>query len=182
MGITDCEGNLFAVFFDCLLHHLSFLCRHFSGAIILLSLDPIDTKKLLSEKRWKMILLYGLFALTLSMVLTALLSRKTPQHRQGHIFIIIFVVLSVIAGAGDVWLVPVVASGQRSLVYPAVLLAVFCAVLMASVLLSVRSTLPMTQAAAHRDAGLDAESTVFGSFIWLATLIFGIAVLRVATM
>jgi hypothetical protein len=126
------------------------------------------------------ILLYLLFALTVSTILTALFAGQAAPHRQGHIFLFFFVLLLIIAGVSDVWLVPIVASEQRSAFYPAVLLTLFCAVLTASVLLSVRSPRPLTQAAAHHDTGLDAESAVFGSLVWLAMLVFGIAVLKTA--
>ncbi len=129
-----------------------------------------------------MILLYVLFALTVSMVLTAVFSRQAAQHRQGHTFIFIFVLLFLMAGMCDLWLVPSIASGQRSLVYPVVLLVVFCAILTASVLLAVSLPRVAAHAAGHRDAGRDAESAAFGSLIWLATLIFGIAALKAAAL
>ncbi len=127
-----------------------------------------------------MILLYLLFALTVSTVFTALFAGQAAPHRQSHTFLFFFILFLLIAGVCDMWLVPVVGSGQRNALYPVALLTVFCAVLTSSVLLSVRSPLPMTQAAEHRDTGLDAESAVFGSIIWLALLIFGIAVLKTA--
>ncbi len=129
-----------------------------------------------------MILLYLLFALTVSTVLTVLFAGQAAPHRQAHAFLFCFALLLLIGGVCDVWLVPIVASGQRSVFYPAVLLAVFCAFLTASVLLSVRAPIPMTPAASQHDTVLDAESAAFGSLVWLAVLIFGIAVLKTAVV
>ncbi len=128
-----------------------------------------------------MVLLYVLFALTASMVLTALFTGQAAQHRQGHAFVFFFTLLIMAAGLVELWLVPVVASGQRSAFYPVVSLAIFCAILAASVILSVRSPRP-ARADTHRDTGLDAESAVFDSLIWLAVLIFGILVLKTAAV
>ncbi len=124
-----------------------------------------------------MVLLYLLFALTVSTVLTAIFAGQAAQHQQGRAFLFFFILLLVIAGACDVWLVPVVAAGRGTIFSPVALLIVFGAVLSASVLLSVRSQHLMAQTAGHRDA-VDAEAAVFDSLIWLAMLIFGIAVLK----
>ena len=128
-----------------------------------------------------MILVYILFALTFSLVLTAVFAGNISQHRQGHTFIFFFILLMLLAGAVDEWLVPVAASEQRSSLFPGVFLAVFAAILAASVILSVRSpSRMMLQAAPQSNPRLDTEAVVFDSIIWLAVLISGIAVLKVA--
>ncbi len=126
-----------------------------------------------------MILVYVLFALTFSLILTAFFAGNIPQHRQGHAFIFFFILSMLLAGAADVWLLPVVASGQRSIL-PAVSLTVFAAILAVSVILSVRPPRRLLQAAPHRDPGLDTEAAVFDSLVWLVVVISGIAVLKAA--
>ena len=128
-----------------------------------------------------MIVVYILFALTFSLILTAFFAGNIPQHRQGHAFIFFFTLLMLLAGAADMWLVPVVAAEQRSSLFAAVFLAVFAAILAASVVLSVRAPRRMMlQTAPQGDPGLAVEAVVFDSIIWLAVLISGIAVLKAA--
>ncbi len=126
-----------------------------------------------------MILVYILFALTFSLILTAFFAGNISQHRQGHAFIFFFIVLMLLAGAGDVWLVPLVASGQRGSLYPGVFLAVFAAILAVSVVFSIRSPRRMVlQTIRRSDPRLDVEAIVFDSIIWLVVMISGIAVLK----
>ncbi len=125
-----------------------------------------------------MVLVYVLFALTVSAILTALFSGTISQHGQGHAFMYFFALLLLLAGAVGVWLAPAIASGQRSGVYPAVLLAVFAAILALSTILSVRSRSALMPAAAERVASLETEAEVFGSLVWLALMISGITILK----
>jgi hypothetical protein len=129
----------------------------------------------------EVILVYILFALTFSLVLTAFFAGNISQHRQGHAFIFFFILLMLLAAAVDVWLVPIAASEQRGSLFPGVFLAVFATILAASVILSVRSPRRMMlQAAPQSNSRLDTEAVVFDSIIWLAVLISGIAVLKAA--
>jgi hypothetical protein len=128
------------------------------------------------------ILLYVVFALTVSTILTALVAGLIPERRWGDAFIAFFVLLVLCAGAADAWLVPVVAAGQRSSVLPVIFLIAFGAMLAASIILMTRSTRPLMQAAIHRENRLEAEAAAFDAVLWLAVLIFGIAVLKAAGM
>ncbi len=127
-----------------------------------------------------MILVYVLFALTGSTVLTALFTGHTTHHRQGHAFMFFFIAFLLLAGVVAAWLAPAVASGQRSVFYPVVFLALFGAILAVSVILSIRSPLPAMKAVAHSDTRLDAEAAAFDFLIWLSVLASGIAVLKAA--
>jgi hypothetical protein len=128
-----------------------------------------------------MVLVYILFALTFSLVLTAFFAGNISQHRQGHAFIFFFILLMLGAGGADAWLVPAIAAGQRNSLFPGAFLAVFAAILAASVILSVRSPRRlMRQAAPHSDPRLDTEAVVFDSIVWLAVVVSGIAVLKAA--
>ncbi len=125
-----------------------------------------------------MILLYLLFALTVSMTLTALFGARIPQHRRGDAFIGFFIVFVLIAWAVDAWFVPAVAVGRNAPWLAVLFLMIFGAILAASAILSVRSSGPLVWAALHHDNRLDAEAAVFDFLLWFAVLIFGITLMR----
>ncbi len=125
-----------------------------------------------------MILLYLLFALTVSMTLTALFGARIPQHRRGDAFIGFFIAIVLIAWAVDAWFVPAVAAGRNAPWLAVLFLMIFGAILAASAILSVRSSGPLVRAALHHDSRLDAEAAAFDFLLWFAVLIFGIALMR----
>ncbi len=125
-----------------------------------------------------MILLYLLFALTVSTTLTALFGARIPQHRRGDAFIEFFIVFMLIAWAMDAWLAPAVATGRSTPWLAVLFLVLFGAILAASAILSVRSFGPLEQAALRHDNRLDAEAAAFDFLLWFAVLIFGIAFIR----
>ncbi len=124
------------------------------------------------------ILLYLLFALTVSTTLTAFFGERIPQHRRGDAFIGFFILLVLIAWAVNAWLVPAVAAGRGTPWLPILFLIIFGAILVTSAILSARSSGPFAQAAVHHDNRLDAEAAAFDFLLWFAVLIFGIAVMR----
>lgn len=129
-----------------------------------------------------MILVYLLFALTVSTVLTALFSARIPQSRKGEIFIGIFVAIMVLAWAADQWLLPELATGL-STSWPLVLtLIIFVTILAVSLSLSVRTPGPLRQAVTNHDSRLDTEAAVFDLLLWLALLIVGITIMRSITL
>lgn len=127
-----------------------------------------------------MILMYMLFALTLSTVLTALGSARIPQNRKGEIFIGFFIALMVLAWAVDTWLLPALATGTRIAWLPIMLLVLFGGIVAASTILSVRTFGPPQRAMVDHDSRLDAEAAVFDLVLWFTLLAGGIAALRSA--
>ncbi len=125
-----------------------------------------------------MVLVYALFALTVSAILTAVFSRTASRHRQGHAFLDFFALLLLLAGTADGWLAPAVSSGPRSGVYPIVFLAVFAAILTVSLILSIRSGNTLKLAEGDRSTRLETEAAVFDSLVWLAMTLSGIAILK----
>ncbi len=125
-----------------------------------------------------MILMYMLFALTTSAILTALISEHIPRRREGEAFIVFFAALMVVAWAVDAWVLPDLARGQIISWLPAVLLIMFGGVFAASTILSVRKSRPLLQAMVNHDNRLDAEAMVFDLILWVALLTVGIIVLR----
>ncbi len=125
-----------------------------------------------------MILLYVLFALTVSTVLTALFGSRVPEQKRGEAFIGFFVLLALVAWAVGEWLVPAVSAGLHAAWLPPLLLVIFAAIFVVSALLSVRSRGPFAWAGVHHDRRLDAEAVAFDLLLWLALLILGISVIR----
>ncbi|HEX9019937.1 MAG TPA: hypothetical protein VF903_01610 [Nitrospirota bacterium] len=127
-----------------------------------------------------MMLVYLLFALTVSTILTALFSARNPQNGKGGAFIGFFVALMLLAWAANAWLLPRLAAGLKISWLPVLALIIFGAVFAASATLSVRPLRPMKMATAGRNNRLDAEAAVFDLFLWFGLLIAGIAVLKSA--
>ncbi len=125
-----------------------------------------------------MILMYLLFALTVSMVLTALISAHIPQNKESEAFIGFFVALMVLALGVDKWLVPVLAAGQKTSLLPVLLLIIFGGIFTASTILTVRSSAPLRQVVASKNNRLDSEAMIFDFILWFALLTVGIAVLK----
>ncbi len=126
-----------------------------------------------------MILVYILFALTFSTILSALFSNRIPESRQGDAFIGFFIGLIALAGAIDKWLLPALAAGYK-VVWPAIAsLIVFGAVLAASVELSVRTPRHVRQPIMiEHDSRFDPEAAGFDLFLWIALVSLGIIVMR----
>jgi hypothetical protein len=125
-----------------------------------------------------MILVYLLFALTVTTVLTAFISARIPQGRKGDIFIGLFVVIMLLAWATDQWLLPSLAAGLRTS-WPLVLtMVVFVTIFAVSLALSVRTPGLLRQAVVNHDSRLDTEAAVFDLLLWLALLIVGITIMR----
>lgn len=126
-----------------------------------------------------MMLVYLIFALTLSSILTALFSTRVQQSREGELFIGFFVAIMALAWAADEWLLPALAAGWKTSWPPVMTLVIFGAVFVASLLLSVRTTHPLGQAViGHGNNRLGAEAAAFDLVLWLAFLLVGIVVMR----
>ena len=126
-----------------------------------------------------MILMYMLFALTVSTILTALFSEYIPQKREGEAFIGFFVALMALAWAADEWLLPALAAGHKESWLPISLVIIFGGFFAASTVLSVRTSGLPHQAIVNHDNRLGgAEAIVFDVILWLALLTVGITVLR----
>jgi hypothetical protein len=125
-----------------------------------------------------MILMYMLFALTVSTILTAIISGHIPQKREGEAFIGFFVAFMMLAWAVDEWLLPALAGGQKISWLPIVLLFMFGGVFAASTILSVRKPGPLRKAVVNYDTRLAPEAMVFDIILWFAFLTTGIIVLR----
>lgn len=125
-----------------------------------------------------MMLVYLLFALTFSSILTALFSTRVQQSREGELFIGFFVASMALAWAADEWLLPALAAGRKASWPPVMSLIIFGAVFVVSLLLSVRTTRPLGQAAIGHDNRLDEEAMAFDLVLWLAFLLVGIIVMR----
>ncbi len=121
-----------------------------------------------------MILVYVLFALTVTAVIIALFSEHIPQNRKGEVYISIFVALMVLTWAADTWLFPALAAGLKT-AWPLVLtLIIFAAIIVVSLALSVRMPGLLRQAVASHGTRLDMEAAVFDLLIWFILLIAGI--------
>ena len=125
-----------------------------------------------------MILVYLLFALTVSSVLTALFSASIPETRKGEAFIGFFAALMVLAWAADAWLLPALAAGLITSWIPLLTLVIFGGVLAASSILSVRTPGPLQHAPVDHDNRLNGEAAIFDLVLWSALLVLGIAVLK----
>jgi hypothetical protein len=125
-----------------------------------------------------MILVYLLFALTVSSVLTALFSASIPENRKGEAFIGFFAALMALAWAADKWLLPALAAGLKTSWTALLTLAIFGGVLAASAILSVRTPGPLQHAAVDHDNRLNGEAAVFDLVLWSAMLVLGLAVLK----
>ena len=125
-----------------------------------------------------MILLYILFALTLSAILTGLLGVKIPEQKRSDTFIIIFVALMLAGWAVVQWFLPIVALKGTGGWVPALLIIIFGAILVLSAVLSARSRGPLVKAAAHHSVREDAEAIGFDIGILVLMAVFGIALLR----
>ena len=125
-----------------------------------------------------MILMYLLFALTFSTVLTALISARIPQRREGEAFIGFFVALMMLAWAAYEWLIPALAVGLKTVLLPVLLLIIFGGILAASTILSVRPSGLLKQTVGSHYNKPDAEAIVFDLLLWVVVLTIGITVLR----
>lgn len=128
-----------------------------------------------------MLLVYLLFALTVSTVLTALFSARIPENRRGDAFIGFFAVLMVLAWAADTWLLPALAAGPGRSWIPIMMLVVFAGVLASSAILSVRTLRSLQHAMARNDGRLNGEAAVFDLVLWAALLVLGMALLKSLT-
>ena len=124
-----------------------------------------------------MILLYILFALTVAMVLTALSARWVPEQRRGDAFILFFIALLLAGGAAVEWQVPAIAAGRGAWA-PLLLLVIFGAVLVVSMLLSISQAGSFARAGGSHNHRQDAEAAAFDIALWLLMLIFGILIMR----
>jgi hypothetical protein len=125
-----------------------------------------------------MVLVYLLFALTVTTILIALFSEHIPQKRKGEVYIGIFVALMVLTWAADAWLFPALAAGLKTM-WPLVLtLVIFAVIIGVSLALSIRMHGPLRQAVADHGSRVDTEAAVFDLIIWSALLIAGIIILR----
>lgn len=125
-----------------------------------------------------MILLYILFALTVAMVLTALSASWVPEQRRGEAFIAFFIALLLVGGTVAKWQVPAIALGRGVTWVSALLLAIFAAILVVSMLLSVRPGRSFAQAGGSHNQRRDVEAVAFDIALWLLMLIFGILIMR----
>ncbi len=127
-----------------------------------------------------MMLVYLLFALTFSTMLTALFSRNSTEERKGGLFIGFFAALMVLAWAADEWLFPALAGGRKITWPPAMMLVTFGALFASSLVLSVRTHRPLRQGTHSLDSRLGAEAAIFDLLLWFALLIAGIVLMRSA--
>ncbi len=124
------------------------------------------------------ILIYILFALTVAMVLTALSARRVPEQRRGEAFIAFFIALLLAGGAAVEWQLPAIAAVRGGAWVPALLLVIFAAILVVSMLLSVRPTGFFARAGESHNHRQDAEAVAFDIALWFLMLIFGILIMR----
>ncbi len=125
-----------------------------------------------------MILVYILFSLTVATILTALCASMIPEQRRGEAFISFFIALLAAAGAVVKWFVPAIAAGRGVAWLPALLLAVFAAILISSAFLSARPGGSFAWAGRPHNNRQDAEAVAFDVLLWVLMLAFGVAVLR----
>ncbi len=126
-----------------------------------------------------MILVYFLIALTFAMILTALVSYRTPINRRGEVFIGIFVSLMVLAWAADEWLMPALAAGLKISWLPVAMVIIFCSVLVLSIVLTARTPRPLRQTIlGGYENRRNVEAEAFDLIIWFAVFFTGISLLR----
>jgi hypothetical protein len=120
-------------------------------------------------------LVYILFALTFSTVLSALFSKHIRKGREGDAFIAFFVALMVLGWAVNEWLFPAFASGLRTPWTAIAALIVFGTVFASSIALSIRTPGRVKQPVMiDHDNRFDAEAAAFDLVLWIALLILGI--------
>ncbi len=126
-----------------------------------------------------MILIYLLFALTFSMVLTALFSSRASENRKALLFIGFFIALLAASWAADVWLLPALAAaGLSRTLLPAAMMILFALMFIASASMTAWGPRLRRQAVLHHDSRLDAEAAVFDLLLWAILLIAGIMLIR----
>jgi hypothetical protein len=125
-----------------------------------------------------MILVYVLFALTVSTVLFALFSPRIPEDRRGEAFIGFFAALMALAWAANTWLLPAMTAGPRRSWVPIMMLVIFAGVLASSAVLSVRTPRPLKHAVVPHEGRLNGEAAVFDLVLWAALLVLGMALLK----
>jgi hypothetical protein len=124
-----------------------------------------------------MILLYLLFALTLSTILTMLFGPKIPEQKRGEAFIVVFTVLMLAAWAIDEWLLPIVGIEGVGTWVPDAAVLIFVAMLIASAAFSTRSRGLMIEARVHHGMRQDSEAIGFDIVLLILLMAFGITVL-----
>lgn len=112
------------------------------------------------------------------MVLTALSAPRIPEQRCGEAFIVFFMVFLLVGGAAVDWQVPAIGPSRGGVWVPALLLVIFAAILVASMLLSVRPGRSFARAVGSHNHRQDVEAAVFDIALWLLMLIFGILIMR----
>jgi hypothetical protein len=128
-----------------------------------------------------MLLIYLLIALTFSTVLTASFSAHIPERRKGEAFIGFFAVLMALAWVADEWLIPSLRTGLKTPWPSAIVLAMFCTLLVLSAAFSIRAPgRPLRQTVSGFENRLSTEAAVFDLFLWSALVLAGISLLKAA--
>lgn len=125
-----------------------------------------------------MILVYLLFALTLSTVVMVLFGAKISERKRSEAFIAFFAVLMLIAWGVDAWLLPVIAIKGVGAWVPDLAVSIFGAMLVVSAVLSTRPQTPFVRARLHHNMRQDVEAIGFDIVLLILIVAFGLAVLR----
>ena len=129
-----------------------------------------------------MILVYILFALTLSAVLMAVFDAEIPEQVRSEAFIAIFAALMLVAWSVDAWLLPYVAMKGAAPWVPVVAVCIFGAILAVSAVLSTRSESTLMRGGAHHGVKRDVEAIGFDFVLLVLMAVFGIMVLGIAML
>jgi hypothetical protein len=125
-----------------------------------------------------MILVYLLFALTLSTILMVVFDAKIPDQKRSDAFILFFAALMLIAWAVDEWVLPIVAIEGIATWVPGMAVSIFGLILVVSAILSARSQGPIIRAGVHHSKREDVEAIGFDIVLLFLIAAFGIMVLR----
>jgi len=125
-----------------------------------------------------MIIVYLLFALTLSAILVVVFGATIPEQKRSEAFIAFFAALMLIAWAVDAWFLPAIAIKGVGTWVPDLAVSIFGAILVVLAVISMRSQGPLIRAGVRHSMRQDAEAIGFDLVLLILMAAFGIMVLR----
>jgi hypothetical protein len=125
-----------------------------------------------------MIIVYLLFALTLSTILVVIFGATIPEQKRSDAFIAFFAALMLVAWAVDAWFLPDIAIKGVGTWVPDLAVSIFGAILVIFTVIASRSQGPLMRAGVYHSMRQDAMAIGFDIVLLILMVAFGIIVLR----
>ncbi len=106
-----------------------------------------------------MIIIYLLFALTLSTILVVVFGATIPEQRRSEAFIAFFAALMLVAWAVDAWFLPAIAIKGVGTWVPDLAVSIFGAIIVVFAFISRRSQGPLIRAEVYHSMKQDAKGS-----------------------